>query len=102
MDIDIKVSCLSDKDKAAAKALGYAADAKAEATGAEIALNQGPHEYFKDETSAIHSAAVAMKLVWASLLLPVMEAAKAHGAERGDFARFVDDDGETVVAVFVR
>lgn len=102
MDIDIKVSCLSDKDKAAAKALGYAADAKAEATGAEIALNQGPHEYFKDEVSAIHSAIVAMKLVWASLLLPVMEAAKAHGAERGDFARFVDDEGETVVAVYVR
>lgn len=102
MDIEIKVSTLSDKDKAAAKALGYLADAKSEATGAEIALGQGPHGYFEDEISAIHSAAVALKFVWAGLLLQVIDIARANGAERGDYARFVDDEGETVAFVYVR
>lgn len=102
MDVEIKVSTLSDKDKAVAKALGYLADASSEATGAEIALNQGPHGYFEDEISAIHSAAATMKFVWASILHRVMDIAVANGAARGDYVRFVDDEGETVSFVYVR
>ena len=102
MDVEIKVSTLSDKDKAVTKALGNLADARFEATNAEVALNNGPHEYFEDEVSAIHSAADALTFVWAGLLLQVTDIAKANGAGRGDYARFVDDEGETVAFVYVQ
>ena len=102
MDVEIKVSTLSDKDKTVAKAFGNLADASSEATDAEIALNQGPHGYFEDELSTIHSAAATMKFVWASILHRVMDIAVANGAARGDYVRFVDDEGETVSFVYVR
>ena len=103
MDIEIKISSLlSDKDKAVVKAFGHLVEAKRKAFQADGYLRDDFKEYFEDEISAIHGAAVALKFVMAGLALQVMDIALANGAGHEDYARFVDDEGGTIAFVYVQ
>lgn len=102
MNIDINISALSDKDKATVEALGHLSKAWLEASRAESTIS-GEFKYsFEDEVSAIHGAAIALKFVRAGLTLQVESIALANGAGHEDYARFVDDEGETVAFVYVQ